>query len=290
MRKFTIIKLIFLLLVAMRVSPSYAEGHDDELKKWLDTEYFTLEYMLVKPEYQKINTENDIIDLLSKKLKDKSRLKYLKSDNTALIRLFYEEAIGLEERLDNIVVRFSLKREDSSVTDLIFAERNRIKTLKNEFYSSSWNIEKVRFEKLVSAKFYSIRDDDNDTLASLLSKPGWNPEKGYLYGLEYMQVFQAAKGGYLMRQHPFLTVGTPRIAFLFTSKSFVDEDNLGGGYAEYVGVYKYQSILGVKTVHSFRLRDLGDGQLIKGKRFYFYPHILDITNIQKEITKDAFGI
>lgn len=275
----------FFALSLMWLSSSYAGDLDEILQKWWENKYLASDSLLVRPDMREAANQEQVLAALMKATEDPKKAKIANNKNVPLLRVIYEEADVLSDLLSEVLRENPKTGQAIGARKTILSERQRLNAIKEEIYDNCWNIEKERFEKLIKAKFYSINGDGKNTLAGLLSTPSWKPEKGYLYSLEYMQVLQVARDGVLMTQNPLLSA-TPRTAFLYTSKKFVDGEGLAEWHAEYVGTYQYQSLLGTRTVHSFKLRDLGIGQLIQGKRFYFYPNILDISDIQEEVIKD----
>ena len=86
--------------------------------------------------------------------------------------------------------------------------------------------------------------------------PGTPPEKNILYSLNTTEVMQSAPGGVLVRINTIMGPSSPSdVAFIYTNENFVDGAILNGRYAYYVGVYKYQTVLGSeKNVYAFRLK------------------------------------
>ncbi|BBO75852.1 hypothetical protein DSCW_32690 [Desulfosarcina widdelii] len=178
--------------------------------------------------------------------------------------------------------------QGSEIYKTINAERERLINIRAEVYLDAFSREEKIFNKITGLKFYCTSETVRNTLAACLSEPGWQPSSGYLYSLQYMQVMQSVGEGVLMVQNPLLTVGG-RTAFLYTRKDLVDRQNLDGQYANYIGAYKYQSLTGPRKVYSFRIFDFRNDQVVGGKQFYFYPKILDISNIEDEVIQEAFG-
>lgn len=119
-----------------------------------------------------------------------------------------------------------------------------------------------------------------------MSVNSWKPEKEYIYSLEYLQVLQVVDKGIIATINPYLSTINNKNIFIYTNKNLVDGDGLDSYFATYSGVYKYQSILGQRTIHSFNLYDLDENQMVNGTRFYFYPKIFSIDDNKEAYKKD----
>jgi hypothetical protein len=100
---------------------------------------------------------------------------------------------------------------------------------------------------------------------------GGSPEKNCLYDLTGMVVLQSVTNGVLVQTNPTLgiawaTQGKPLIAYIYTTKDFVDGANLSGYWAYHVGNYRYIDISGAqRNVYAFKMYDKGKGDALQKK-------------------------
>lgn len=272
---------------AVEKNTNYIVNKEENLQEWWDENYLKYEYTLIEPQLRDAKSYDQVINILRDKAKNDVKDKLTKN-NMALSMAFFDEAEKLLSVIDKKLSAIKYNDDEIDAYKIIISERKRLEEIKNSIHINGYNYEKKKFKEITGNVFYekNSEEDDDYTLSALLNFQSWRPEKGYLYDLEYMQVLQVTSDGLILATNSLVAMPNDKNIFLYTDKKFVDGDSLNGYYATYYGIYKYQSILGQRTIHSFRLYNLEDGQVIKGKRFYFYPDILDVNNIKNEFSKD----
>lgn len=253
--------------------------YESSLENWWHETYLKNDYLLIDN-----RDVTNYQDLLKSTCSSIGNCK-VASKNTAFLRLLLDEAESLESMIDD-KLSSNIYHENIILYKQIQLEHQRISDLARDILDAGYKIEKAEFKRLVGSELYGDGDVES-TLAALLNYSSWRPQPGYLYSLEFMQVHQVLSGGALITQHPYVAMTNRRYVYIKTKRRFVDGESLEGFYASLNGVYKYQSLVGPKTVYSFNLHSLGQNQLVKGKRFYFYPMLLDISGMEEMVTNEA---
>lgn len=171
----------------------------------------------------------------------------------------------------------------------ILAEKERLNCLYNHIYDKAYQYEFDLFSKLTGYIYHSTQNTLENNLSSLLFDGNWEPTSGFLYSLHQMNVFQSIEGGVLIRSNIIIPGYDNKTFFLYTNKNFVDGQTLQGLYAYFVGIKKYQSLVGQRNVYAFKVYATQNNQNINGTQFYFYPNIIDVRKLDKNIIKNALG-
>jgi hypothetical protein len=260
--------------------------------------------------YADLNTTRGILDNILNAADEEDKALAasgeLSNKNECLLRLMRDYASAVKDSktlstaeayskaYDDALVNCGFKDspiERSLKTSVIYSEisieRKRMSNLQAEVYQDAYTREKALFKKMTGFSFYGQENHLEYTLSSLLSDSQWKPELGYLYSLRYMQAMQTIGKGILMTQN--IPSAYNKTAFLDTNINFVDGQALDGYYAYYVGTRKYQSLAGPRNVYAFNLFQYNSNQSVKGRQFYFYPKVLNISAIEEKVINDAFG-
>ena len=158
-----------------------------------------------------------------------------------------------------------------------------IQNLKRELYQTAYNEEREKFVKITGV------DISNKALltATLLNYMPLTPNKNTLYDLQNTRVIQTLPKGILVGGSGVVSdfgIYTDKMAFIYTSKDFVDGEPLQGE-VKFVGTYQYRSVLGAnRKVNAYRFFFFYWEQYnIRREDFYFYPVVRELgkSDIQK---------
>lgn len=170
----------------------------------------------------------------------------------------------------------------------ITQERAKIRQIMSEIYYDARSRENNLFTKLTGFSFDNdILGDFTGSLAFKLGTNQWTPTKGRIYRLKYMDAMQTITDGILATPTRPLVPTNP--IFVATKEVFVDGQSLNSYYVHYTGNKKYQSLTGARNVYAFKIYEFHEGQIVKGKQFYFYPRRLDISGVVEIVATAAFG-
>jgi hypothetical protein len=283
-------KLFVVIAILFMPSVLHADGNiivPPLAEQAMQSQYSTL-YSHNKNTGQKLfkdgKTFEDIVSRIKSYGQNNKFVESSNKNNMAFARAMYEGLCANIVIIDNILVdtveRGILK---TKIYREILAERNRLDAIRNDIFDFSFNYEKQLFKKATGRLFYIVEDRNgsNDPRVSLQYpeplklSPWWTAPPGYIFSLAYTMIFQTVdNNGVLVKN-----IGDDsQVAYLATNISLVDGASLSGYYAYPAGTYSYKSFYGQRKVAAYKLLQFKN-QKTAGIQFYFYPNILDISNI-----------
>jgi len=216
----------------------------------------------------------------------------INKNNMAFARSMYEATFDNIIVIDKILGKTVENWEQNTNTyKMILSERQRLVALRNDIYNYSFNFEQTLFKKTTGRLFYITEDHlgSNDPSVGIKDQypepirlsPWWSPPPGYIFSLSYTMVFQTVdNNGVLVKNMG----DNSQVAYLATNISFIDGASLSGYYAYPAGTYSYKSFYGQRKVGAYKLFQFKNQKTV-GIQFYFYPNILDVSNI--DIVSDS---